>query len=60
MSKRKKTRALNTGHERGTRFGTCEVCGTELYKRGGYADTGMCGPCCTGESETLEERGETW
>lgn len=25
-----------------------------------YAGTGLCGPCATGESETLEERGDSW
>lgn len=38
----------------------CDACGTELSFPGGYAGTDLCGPCCTGESETLAERGETW
>ena len=25
------------------------------YKKGGYAGTGMCGPCCTGEADTIGE-----
>jgi hypothetical protein len=56
----KKRNRMKEYRSRGIRFGTCEVCGTELGKRGGYGGTGMCGPCCTGESETLDERGETW
>ena len=38
----------------------CEVCGCDLCIEGGYAGTGMCGPCATGEAETLEEIGESW
>lgn len=38
----------------------CLTCSTELTIPGGYGGTDLCGPCCTGESETLEERGETW
>ncbi len=40
--------------------GVCIVCNTDLGIPGGMADTGMCGPCCTGEAETLSELGETW
>lgn len=29
----------------------CEVCG-EPYN---YANTGLCGPCCTGEADTYGE-----
>jgi len=39
---------------------TCMVCECELTIPGGYYGTGMCGPCCTGESETLAERGTRW
>jgi hypothetical protein len=39
---------------------TCSVCGCELCLPGGFGETGMCGPCCTGESATLSEFGETW
>ena len=38
----------------------CISCGTHLFLRGGYGGTDLCGPCCTGESETLEEAGEEW
>lgn len=39
--------------ERG--FGTCVVCGQPLLQRGGFANTGMGGPCCTGEADTIDE-----
>ena len=32
----------------------CLSCG-EPIAAGGYGDTGMCGPCCTGEAASLEE-----
>ena len=38
----------------------CIVCETPLGIPGGMSETGMCGPCCTGESETLDEFGDTW
>jgi len=38
----------------------CVICGQELGIKGGMAATDMCGPCCTGEAETLNEKGETW
>lgn len=38
----------------------CITCETPLGIPGGMGGTGMCGPCCTGESETLSEFGETW
>ena len=38
----------------------CSVCGQTMTMQGGYADTGLCGPCATGEAATLEEFGETW
>jgi len=41
-------------------FGSCIVCGQALGKAGGYAGTDLCGPCCTGESDTISERGDTW
>lgn len=40
--------------------GKCAVCGQPLGKSGGYGETGLCGPCATGEAETLSERGDTW
>jgi hypothetical protein len=39
---------------------TCDACGTALTFPGGYSGTDLCGPCCCGESELLEERGITW
>jgi len=38
----------------------CDVCGTALTFPGGYSGTDLCGPCCCGESELIEERGITW
>ena len=38
----------------------CTSCGTPLGLKNGMVGTGLCGPCCTGESETLYEKGETW
>ena len=38
----------------------CIVCNEALGIPGGMAGTGMCGPCCTGEAATLDEKGETW
>ena len=35
--------------------GECVVCGTPLVEAGGAGGTGMCGPCCTGESDTVGE-----
>ncbi len=40
--------------------GRCLVCETPLTLKHGYAHSGMCGPCCTGDSSTLEEFGDTW
>ena len=34
-------------------FGKCEVCGIPLMQPGGYAGLGMCGPCTTGEADTM-------
>ena len=36
-------------------FGKCEVCEAELMSPGGYGGTGMCGPCTTGEADTIGE-----
>lgn len=33
----------------------CESCGCRLIMRGGYSGTGLCGPCCTGDSDTIDE-----
>ncbi len=40
--------------------GQCLVCEQPLYKKGGYAETGMCGPCATGEAATIDELGDGW
>ncbi len=40
--------------------GFCVTCGCPLGLPGGMGGTGLCGPCCTGEADTLEEIGETW
>lgn len=57
---RKRGRGSKSKSEIGRSFGTCMVCGQPLGIEGGMADTDMCGPCCTGEAETLSEFGETW
>ena len=36
-------------------YGNCSVCDESLLQAGGYADSGMCGPCCTGEADTFGE-----
>lgn len=33
----------------------CLSCGAPLLQPGGYAGSGMCGPCCTGEADTIDE-----
>jgi hypothetical protein len=33
----------------------CDSCGVKLIDRGGYAGTDLCGPCCTGEADTIDE-----
>jgi hypothetical protein len=38
----------------------CLTCGIPMTQKSGYADTGMCGPCATGESDTFEEFGVSW
>ena len=39
---------------------TCLSCGCDLGLRGGYVATDLCGPCCTGEAATLDQKGELW
>jgi hypothetical protein len=34
-------------------FGKCLNCETPLMMPGGYGETGMCGPCATGEASTV-------
>lgn len=31
----------------------CESCNQPLLQKGGFAGTGLCGPCCTGEAATI-------
>lgn len=38
----------------------CIVCNQPLVLEGGFAGTDMCGPCATGESDTIEEIGKSW
>lgn len=38
----------------------CGACECELGIPGGYGGSGLCGPCATGESSTLEEKYDTW
>jgi len=38
----------------------CISCDCPLGIPGGLAGTGMCGPCCTGETETINEMGDEW
>ncbi len=38
----------------------CISCDTDLGLRGGYSGTDLCGPCCTGEAETLEDKFTEW
>lgn len=38
----------------------CFICGAKLGLRGGMSGTNLCGPCCTGESESLDEFGYNW
>jgi len=49
---------LAHAREHGSR--RCIVCEQELGLRGGYGGTDMCGPCCTGEAETLEDQFIEW
>lgn len=38
----------------------CDACGQELGLRGGYSGQDLCGPCCTGEADTLDEKFIEW
>jgi hypothetical protein len=38
----------------------CISCDCELGIPGGMGGTDLCGPCCTGESETLDEKYISW
>lgn len=40
---------------KGFGFGSCMVCDAPLLQVGGFAGSGMCGPCCTGEADTVGE-----
>lgn len=41
-------------------FGRCAACHQALGKAGGFEGSGLCGPCATGDAESLDEKGETW
>ncbi len=34
-------------------YGSCFACWITLLESGGFYGTGLCGPCCTGESATI-------
>ena len=38
----------------------CSSCETSMTKDEGYAGTGLCGVCATGESSMLKEFGTSW
>ncbi len=38
----------------------CLTCETYLGIQGGYAGTGLCGPCATGEAETILDFCKDW
>lgn len=38
----------------------CAACGQPMSTGAGYGGTGLCGPCATGDADTLDEIGETW
>ena len=57
MSKKKRRAAK---HRKKEKQPTCDGCGQPLGIPGGYGGTGLCGPCCTGEADTITEMGETW
>lgn len=42
-------RLLGRGH------GRCGSCNVPLLQANGYAGTGLCGPCCTGEADTSQD-----
>lgn len=43
--------ALKNSKQKGKRFGVCDSCKQETCL---VADIGMCGPCCFGESATID------
>ena len=51
----KRKQEANTDTKSFVGNGHCAVCGTPLCTKGGCANTGMCGPCCTGEADTAGE-----
>ena len=62
---KKKRRRYDPDHRRKDMIdeigcGQCICCEQPLYKKGGYAGSGMCGPCCTGEAATIDELGDEW
>jgi hypothetical protein len=58
MESHKEIEKLNKSSK--TKKWRCYVCRQVLGKPGGYARTGMCGPCAAGEADTIEEFGKTW
>jgi hypothetical protein len=36
-----------------TSHGRCITCKQPLHQRHGFAGTDLCGPCCTGEADTI-------
>lgn len=50
MNKKQKAIKRQGGRKEG--FGECLSCGTPLLENGGFHETGLCGPCCTGEART--------
>ena len=39
---------------------SCDACGCELGLKGGFSGLDLCGPCCTGEADTLEDKFILW
>ena len=62
MSRSKPTRNKGQRWPAGKRapFGRCLSCETPLGKPGGYESTKLCGPCCTGEAETVSDFTVEW
>lgn len=38
----------------------CEQCRRLIFRQGGYRRTGLCGPCATGDDETVNLAGVEW
>lgn len=48
--KKKKKPKLRTFRKYGKTTGKCDVCAMDTFL---VEDTGLCGPCCFGEAETI-------